>query len=49
MVAIARAPAYRRGERPQATVFITIDGESLTGLGAPRLDRDPYRDDGGEG
>jgi hypothetical protein len=29
-------------------MFITIDGESLTGAASPATERDPYREDGGE-
>lgn len=46
---VASAIWVNRPVRPQAIVFITIDGEWLTGPVARRLDRDPYRDDGGEG
>ena len=33
---------------PNAIVFMAINGESLTGPGAPSIDRDSYREDGGE-
>jgi hypothetical protein len=45
---VASAIWVNRPAWPQAIVFITIDGVSLTGNSAPGLDRDPYRDDGGE-
>jgi hypothetical protein len=37
-----------RPTSPDAIVFMAINGESLTGAGAPSTDRDPYREDGGE-
>ena len=46
---VASAISVNRPIWPQPTVFITIDGESLTGAGAPSPERDPCRDDGGEG
>jgi hypothetical protein len=46
---VASAIWVNRPTWPQAIVFITIDGVSLTGPPAPSLDRDTYRDDGGEG
>ncbi|MBI2203908.1 MAG: hypothetical protein HYU41_08670 [Candidatus Rokubacteria bacterium] len=45
---VASAIWVNRAPWPQAIVFITIDGESLGDGSAPSLDRDPYRDDGGE-
>ena len=38
----------RRPTGPGTIVFITIDGESVTGADSPAADRDPYREDGGE-
>ena len=46
---VASAIWVNRPPWPQAIVFITIDGVSLIGPSAPGLDRDTYRDDGGEG
>ena len=46
---VASAIWVNRPLWPQAVVFITIDGEPLTGDGGRSLGADPYRDDGGEG
>jgi hypothetical protein len=46
---VASAIWVNHSMRPQAIMFITIDGTALQGAGAPGLDRDPYREDGGEG
>ncbi len=45
---VASAIWVNRLTSPNAIVFIAIDGESLTGVGVPSADRDPYREDGGE-
>src|SRR2546427_6225773 len=45
---VASAVWVNRLMSPNAIVFIAIDGESLTGVGVPSADRDPYREDGGE-
>ena len=37
-----------RPSGPGHIMFITIDGESLTGAASTATDRDPYREDGGE-
>jgi hypothetical protein len=46
---VASAIWVNRPAWPQAIVFITIDGVSLTGPSATSVDRDTYRDDRGEG
>ncbi len=45
---VASAIWVNRAPFPRAIVFITIDGVSVGDGSAPNLDRDPYRDDGGE-
>lgn len=45
---VASAIWVNRTTWPQAIVFITIDGVSLTGPAERAVERDPYRDDGGE-
>jgi hypothetical protein len=45
---VASAIWVNRPAWPEAMVFITIDGESLTGPSAPSPESDPYREDGGE-
>lgn len=46
--AVASAIWVTRLLGPQATVFITVDGESLRGnVSNPEID--PHREDGGEG
>ena len=46
--AVASAVWVTRLLGPQATVFITVDGESLRGA-VSNLEHDPHREDGGEG
>ena len=46
--AVASAIWVNRLLGPQATVFITVDGESLRG-GVSNPELDPHREDGGEG
>lgn len=46
--AVASAIWVNRLLHPQAIVFITVDGESLTG-DASNLELDPHGEDGGEG
>jgi hypothetical protein len=46
---VASAIWVNRPAWPQAIVFITIDGVTFTGTSAPGAERDPYREDGGEG
>ena len=46
---VASAIWVNRPRWPQAIVFITIDGVSLTGPSAPSRDASACRDDGGEG
>ncbi len=43
---VASAIWVNRLTSPNAIVFIAIDGESLTGVGVPSADRDPYREGG---
>jgi len=46
---VASAIWVNRPGWQQALVFIDIDGESLSHHGSPTSERDPYRDEGGEG
>jgi hypothetical protein len=45
---VASAVWVNHSMRPQAIMFITIDGASFRGASSPSPDRDAYRDDGGE-
>ena len=45
---VAHAIWAHRPPRALATVFIAIDGESFREFAFSSLERDPYRDDGGE-
>ena len=45
---VASVVWVNRPSRPRAIVFIEIDGESFWGRTLRSLERDPYRDDGGE-
>ena len=45
---VASAIWVNRPSRARATVFIAIDGESFRDHTFSSLERDPYRDDGGE-
>ena len=48
--AVASAIWVHRPDRPQAIVFIDIDGKSFGGLASDGvLQRELYREDGGEG
>lgn len=45
---VASAIWVNRPAWPEALMFLTVDGESLTGPGPLILEGDPYRADGGE-
>jgi hypothetical protein len=45
---VASAIWVGRPSRARATVFLAIDGESVRDYSVRSIERDPYRDDGGE-
>ena len=45
---VASAIWVGRPSRARATVFLAIDGESVRDYLVRSIERDPYRDDGGE-
>jgi len=45
---VASAIWVGRPSRARATVFLAIDGESVRNYPVRSIERDPYRDDGGE-
>lgn len=46
---VASAIWVTRPTPPRAIIFIDIDGKSVAGRGDSGVERDPYREEGGEG